>query len=109
MPGVRRIPLAPGEPNTRQRVVLDGREYTLVIRWSHREERFYLDLFDGSNAPLVLGIKVIENWPLLYRFRAFVRGLPAGDLVAIDLRPTPAPPRLNDLGDVVELCYREAA
>lgn len=105
---VRTINLSPGVPNTRQRVVLDGREYVLALRWSQREARFYLDLADATGAPLISAMKLLPGWPLLYRHRG-IDGVPPGELMVLDPRPTPAPPGLDELGDVMQLAYIDAA
>lgn len=105
---LRLITLSPGIAQTRQRVVLDGREFAIVLHWSQREERWYLDLYTATDDLLVAGIKLVPNWPLLYRYRS-VAGLPAGELMVVDDRPSPAPPTLDELGDVVQLGYAEAA
>lgn len=102
-----RIPITPGVPNFRQRVVLDGTEYTLDFRWSQREAKWYLDLRDSAGAILIAAIKLVVNWPLLYRHHT-VEGVPAGELLCADSRATPADPGLEDLGDVVQLVYGSA-
>jgi hypothetical protein len=102
------IPVAVGVPNSRQRTVLDGREYVLALRWSMREERWYLDLASANGTPLALGIKVVANYPLLAS-RRFSDALPPGELLANDQRSTPADPGLTELGAVVALQYIPAA
>ncbi len=101
---IETITLAVGVPSYRLRATLDGVEFELVLRWSEREEHWYLDLHDANGMPLVGCIKVVVNWPLLYRFRS-LEGLPAGELMAVDLRTPPQDPGLDDLGDAVSLCY----
>lgn len=102
-----RINLAPGIPSYRQRTVLDGTEYILDLRWSQRESRWYLDLRSSAGALIAGAIKLVVNWPLLYRLRG-VAGLPPGELWVVDTRPTPADPSLEELGDSIQLVYREA-
>jgi hypothetical protein len=102
------ITLFPGTPRYRERVVLDGREYVLVFRWSQREERFYLDLLDTNDALLVGSIKVVANWPLLRDSRGSGIALPAGELVALDTRSAPEDPRLDELGGTIQLTYVSA-
>lgn len=102
------IALAPGVPSYRQRTVLDGAEYVLELRWSAREARWYLDLRDVNDRPLVLAMKLVANGPLLDRFRT-VEGLPPGELVAVDTRTPPRDPGLHELGAEVALVYFEAA
>jgi hypothetical protein len=104
---ILQINLAPGVPSYRQRTILDGVEYVLELLFSQREGRWYLSIRDATGAPLALAIKLVANWPLLYRFRSVV-GLPPGELVAADVRPVPVDPTLAELGDVVQLCYIEA-
>jgi hypothetical protein len=101
------ISLAPGIPSYRQRTVLDGREYVLELRWSQREERWYLDLRTAAGDLLAGAIKLVTGWPLLYRFRT-VEGLPPGELMVVDLRADAADPGLDELGDVALLCYLTA-
>lgn len=102
------IALAPGVPRSRQRVTLDGREYVLALRWSQREERWYMDLLDGDDVLLVGSVKLVVGFPLLYRFRA-IAGLPPGDLIVVDGRADAVDPGLADLGDVAQLIYMDAA
>jgi hypothetical protein len=104
----RTIPLAPGVPFFRQRVTLDGAEYVLVLRWSQREEQWYLDLRDANGVLLVGSIKLVVNWPLLYRFRSIV-GVPPGELMVVDGRAQAVDPGLAELGDVAQLVYLDAA
>lgn len=101
------VNLAPNLPNYRQRVILSGREYGFELRWSMREERWYLDIRKANGDPLLLALKLVVGWPLLYRFRG-VDGIPPGELVVLDPRPEPADPGLAELGDVVQLAYSEA-
>lgn len=103
------ISLAVGQPNTRQTVVLDGLEYVLDLRWSGREERWFLDLYDAAGTLLAGSIKVINGLPLLYKLRGGAPGLPPGELVVLDGRDIPADPGLEDLGDAAQLAYVEAA
>jgi hypothetical protein len=92
----------------RQRTALDGREYILDFRWSQREGRWYLDLSDSSGARLASSIKLVVHQPLLKRLRS-IPGLPPGELLLLDSRPTPAAPGLEELGAVDSLIYVEAA
>lgn len=101
-----RIAIAPGTPSSRRRVQLSGRTYVLDLRWSQREERWYLDLRDSAGELLVGSIKVACNWPLLSYYH-HLPGVPAGELQALDPRPSPADPGLDELGGIVALTYSE--
>jgi hypothetical protein len=105
---IRTINIAPGVPNSRQAVVLDGREYVLDLRWSQREERWYLDMRDANGVLLAGAVKLVSNWPILYRLRVPGSALPPGELVVTDAREVPADPGLDELGDAVQLVYIDA-
>ena len=106
--GTHVIPLRPSVPSYRLRTVLDQREYILELRWSMREERWYLDLRDTNGDLLVGPIKLVVGWPLLYRYRT-VEGMPPGDLLVVDGRAAPADPTLDDLGASLQLVYIDGA
>jgi len=101
------IPTTPEVPFQTSRITLEGREYNLDLRWNQREERWYLSIFDEGNAALLLGRKLIANWPLLRYYRDYGTGLPQGELMAMDLTGDGSPPGLKDLGAGlrVELTY----
>jgi hypothetical protein len=103
------IPVRPSVPFSRRRVTLDGREYSIRLRWSMREEVWYLDLLDVDGESLLLGRPLTANKGLLAQYRQAIAGLPPGEIYALDPRATPADPGLDDLGDVVFLAYAEAA
>lgn len=103
---LRVIPVVPGQRSSTRRVQLSGREYRIDLRWSDFEGAFYLALLTASGALLVAGVRVVPNLPLLAG-RHGVDGVPAGELVAMDVRPSPADPGLDELGDVVRLTYWE--
>lgn len=98
----------PGKPHYRERVVLDGQEFVLTLRWSMREERFYLDVADVNGSLLVGAIKVVANWPLLDDVRGSGIAIPRGEIFAHDLRSAPVDPGLDDLGDTIALVYAPA-
>jgi hypothetical protein len=64
-------------------VPFEGTDFLLDFDWNGRASAWFLSVYSADEAPLVLGIKVVSNRPLLHRFRS-TPGLPAGDLVAVD-------------------------
>lgn len=77
------------------RVQLDGTDFLLGFNYTEREDRFYLTVNDSTGSPIVGGLKVVENWPLLSRTSDSRR--PLGDLFALDTIGE-GPPGLHDLG-----------
>lgn len=101
------VPVFPGEPLYQERVRLEGRDYMFRFDWANREERFYMSIKDQDEKNLLLGVKVIANWPFLIRSH-FNAALPPGDLIAIDLESGGEPPTFDDFGTRVRLFYYES-
>jgi hypothetical protein len=98
------IPVATDTPLYTQRITLDGVEYVFKFDWNDRESRWYFGLFAIDETPIVTGIKVVANWPLLRRFTA--EKVPPGVLVAVDLSPERGEsPTFTELGFRVRLLY----
>lgn len=100
------------EPETRgnfsQRTILDGREYVLTFRWNQREAKWYLSIADTNEAPIVQGVKIVINFPLLTN-RIVDERRPPGEIFAVDPSGEERDPGLYDLGARVRLLYIEAA
>ena len=99
------IPTLP-DPYYTSRVRLDDRDYTLEFYYSTRQERYYLSLYDAEEKPLVAGLKLVCNVPLL-RFYHYRDGMPSGELVVTCATQNPVPPKLGELGEDLrcELTY----
>jgi len=104
------IPTTPGVPFYKQKTRLDGVDYILWFRYSQREDRWYLSIYDAGETPILLGLKLVLNWPLLQAYR-YNPLLPPGEIVAMGLTTDDSPPGLNELGEAqrVQLTYFEAA
>lgn len=103
------IPTVPGEPYYRQKTNLEGREYVLVFSFNERIARWYLSILDETEEPLLQGLKLVANWPLLRHYRYDTR-LPPGELVVLTTDGSTEPPSLDELGPGkrAELVYLEA-
>ncbi len=104
------IPTSPGVPYFRQKTNLEGRDFVLDFSYNQRIERWYLSIFDEEETPILRGLKLVANWPLLRHYRYDIR-LPPGELMALTQDGSTAPPTLNELGPGkrAELVYIEAA
>jgi hypothetical protein len=100
------IPVLGGSPYTTQRLNLDGRVYTLALSWNEGQGTWYLALFDAENSPIVQGLRIVANWPLL-RYYHFDTRCPPGELYAQDLTGDGSAPGFDDfgIGKRVELTY----
>ncbi len=103
------VPTTPGAPYHSQKTRLDGRDYVLRLAYNQREERWRLSILDEEEQPILIGLKLVANWPLLRHYR-FDPRLPPGEFFAMDLTGNGSPPTLDELGEGrrVELTYFEA-
>ena len=100
------IPVRPSVAHQDLQVPLEGRVYTLELRWAVREERWYLDVYDEDKEPIYTAVAVVLNFPLGIRC-ADARWWP-GALMAVDTSGANADPGLADLGATVKLLYYTA-
>lgn len=80
------------------RVRLDGADYTLEFVYSPRQSRYYLNVYDANDTPIVCGLKLVSNTRLLkyYRYRA---GVPAGELMVTSTTGDKSSPAIGDMAD----------
>ena len=64
---VLEIPTQPGIPHYIQQTELDVKTYTLEFELIEREGFWMLHIGDQEGNPLVCGIKLVADWPLLRR------------------------------------------
>jgi len=92
------IPTVQGEAFYSIRTRLDGSDYNLRFAWNERADRWHLDIADEANIPLVTGIKIMTNWPLI-RYYRYNLTVPQGSLLALTTTLDLSPPGLYDLGE----------
>lgn len=104
------IPTTPGDPFYVQRTRLDDSDFVLHFSYNQRTERWYLSVHDDEDAPILSGLKLVANWPLLRHYHADTR-VPPGELIVVDLTGDGSPPTLDELGPGrrCELIYQPAA
>ena len=80
-----------------QRVKLDGRVYGLELNWNQTAEGWFFSLLDSEDSPIMQGVRIVSNWPLL-RWRKWDSRCPPGELVATDGTTDGTPPKFDDFG-----------
>lgn len=60
-------------------VDFDGVEFGVRVRYSTRDNHYYIDLYDVAATPLREGLRCVSNWPLLRLFQDIIQR-PAGDI-----------------------------
>ena len=104
------IPTPTDLPYYSFRVKLEGRDFTFSVQYSTRGDRYYLSIADSDNTPLVSGLKLVSNWPLLEYYQSDPR-VPQGELFAMSTNSDITPAGFGELGlgQRVELTYFETA
>lgn len=102
---VTTLPLrSDGYPDYSFSAELAGATYQLALRWNDREQAWFLDLSSEDGVEVLMGAKVVLNWPLLKRLVGTTR--PLGELVAVATQPGASdPPQLTELGQSVILTF----
>ncbi len=101
------IPLRNDLPHMELQVPLEGRTYTLELRWSVREERWYLDVMTEEREGIYVGIALVLNLKLGLRCASEL--FPPGAFFLLDTSGANLEPGLADLGARCKLLYFEAA
>jgi hypothetical protein len=86
---------------------LEGRVYTLELRWNGRSEAWFLSLFATDGTALLSGRRVVLGAALLGR--SSDARLPPGTLIAYDTSGENRDAGRMDLGSRVQLLYVEAS
>lgn len=68
------IPFQTSSPHYTQQTELDGKTYTLEFEYIEREDFWMLHIGDQDGSPLVCGIKLMADWPLLRRDQGVLDG-----------------------------------
>jgi hypothetical protein len=100
------IPLT-AYPDTSQQTDLDGVTFSFRFRWSDRGQSWHMDLRTLNGDPIVLGVRLVNGFPLLRR--VVKTGRPAGELALIDMTGRGEDPDFAGFGTRWRLLYREAA
>lgn len=63
----------------REQITLDGDIFILEFKWNALNEFWMMNIYDGQVNPIVLGIKLVPNYPLLSQY--IKDGMPRGEIV----------------------------
>jgi hypothetical protein len=86
-------------------ISLDGTNYTLTFTFNDRMGKWFLNLGDATNNPIINQVPIIASMPLFNRFVG--AAIPPGTLFAFDTSGQDMDPGRFDLGDRVRLLYAE--
>lgn len=78
------------------RVTLDGAEYLISLAWNQREGKWYLALSDSEGTPILSGVKVVADFPLL-TLAKHDSACPPGEILASDTSGQGLDPFYDDM------------
>lgn len=89
----------------RQQIQLTGVLYFLTFNWNALNEFWVMDIADSNEVPLISGITIVPDYPLLAQFT--VEGMPAGEIICQNV--VNAPPVIGrfDMSQKFQLVYYE--
>lgn len=92
------------EPSSwREQVTLDGVIFVLEFNWNALNEFWTMAIFDRDLNPLIYGIKIVPNYPLLMQY-TFI-GKPAGEIICQNIVGGTDEIRRFDMSQRFELVY----
>lgn len=94
----------PTIPRQTFRQTLDGVDYIVGLAYNTRTDSYWLSLSLADGTPVLAGLHIVANWPLLRARRG--RLFPAGELFCIS--DTGSTPAFGELGDSARLVYQSA-
>jgi len=66
-------------PQWREQIQLSGTIYFLRFRWNALNEFWSMDVLTADESPIVLGVKIVNNWNLLEQYSMLEK--PLGEIL----------------------------
>ncbi|MEM0173064.1 MAG: hypothetical protein QXI16_00995 [Sulfolobaceae archaeon] len=86
-------------------IQLTGSLYFLEFRWNALNEFWVMDIFNNDEFPIIYGIKIVQDYPLLYQYT--VEGLPPGEIICQNIVNAPSNIGRFDMSQKFLLVYYE--
>lgn len=102
---LRQIPVTSDNRNYQFRISLDGVVYTLAFRLNSRMNRWFMDVKDSDDLPLIMGVALLQGTDLIERFKA--AALPAGHFIIFNIENETLEAGADDLGANSLLLYAD--
>lgn len=88
-----------------QQIQLSSVIFILKFQWNALNEYWVMSIYNRNDEPIALGIKIVANYNLTAQF--VVPGMPAGDIVCLNVLGDWGKIQRFDMGEVTELFYFE--
>lgn len=86
-----------------EQVQIDGQIYVFNFHWNSLNEFWVMDIYNRDEEPIIIGIKIVANYPLLYPFA--VDGMPEGEIICQNILNEDDVIRRFDMSQKFELIY----
>ena len=86
-----------------EQIELEGVQYIFNFTWNALNEFWTMDIYNRDEEPLILGIKIVPNYPLLQPYTVF--GKPAGEIVCQNVVNAPEGIGRFDMSQKFQLVY----
>lgn len=100
------LPASQSLPAFSYQIELEGTTYTFRYNFNQRMDRWIFDIRTEFGDPIIAGIPLVSDWPILGRFQD--ERLPPGFLFAFDTSGQRVDPGRFDLGNRVQMIYQES-
>jgi len=99
------IPVDNTVPSFTVTLNIEGIFFKFNFDYNYRDARWHLSIYNTDNTPVLLGLKLVLNYELIFQHP--IEGLPRGSLMLYDLSSTNDPCVFDDksLGDRCQLIY----
>lgn len=91
--------------NFREQIQLSGTLFYLKFTWNALNEFWLMDIYNSNELPLILGVKIVPEYPLIYQF--VVDGKPIGEIVCHNVVNAPSEIGRFDMNQKFALVYYE--
>ena len=105
MANILELPTRNDLPSYSYVISLDSVNFTLSYTFNDRMGKWFLNLGDASNNPIISQVAVIASMPLFDRFKE--AAIPIGTVFPFDTSGQNMDPGRFDLGDRVRMLYAE--
>lgn len=100
------IPVRNDFPNYEFQVELEGRIFFLGFRFNTRANRWFMDIQDESQTPIIMGLPILTGLPIGSGFTR--EAMPPGSFWSVDLTGANRNPDRETFGVDVILVYEES-
>lgn len=102
------MPLRSDVPAFEYEIELEGSTWRLGYVWNARASLWHMDVKAQDGTPLLLGLPLVVDFPLLLTYRSLL-ALPPGEFFLVDLETTGEEAGRDTLGTRFLLLYYDAA